>query len=159
MELERDLRRRLLGLDAKRLATRQIFDCLVMDLHLKQVEFCTKCNHMSKPSKPKTVDERLAEIRERLAEARRMRGWTQMTVAEAMGLSNSQYSRLESGSAEMTLHQFLVACEEVDLDPAVVLGAPQQQRVADLKARLSASETKLAAIARMLKSDKDIWDK
>jgi transcriptional regulator with XRE-family HTH domain len=114
---------------------------------------------MSKPPKPKTVDERLAEIRERLTEARRSQGRTQTTVAEAMGLSNSQYSRLESGSAEMTLRQFLIACEEVDLDPAVLLGAPQPQRVANLRVRLSAYETKLAAITRMLKSDKDIWDK
>jgi transcriptional regulator with XRE-family HTH domain len=115
---------------------------------------------MSKPPKPKAVDERLAEIRECLIEARRIRGWTQTTVAEAMGLSNSQYSRLESGSAEMTLRQFLIACEEVDLDPAVVLGALQPQRVADLRARLSASETKLAAITRVLKvGDKDTWDK
>ena len=115
---------------------------------------------VSKPPKPQSIDARLADIRERLTEARRISGSTQMTVAEAMGLSSSQYSRLESGSAEMTLRQFLVACEELDLDPAVVLGAQKPQGVADLRARLSASETKLAAITRVLKvGDKDTWDK
>ena len=142
------------------MATHLTFFAPTIGLALEASQVCTKCKCMSKPSKPKTIDERLAEIRERLTEARRMRGWTQMTVAEAMGLSNSQYSRLESGSAELTLRQFLVACEEVDLDPAVVLGAPQPQGVADLRARLSASETKLAAITRVLKvGDKDTWDK
>lgn len=41
-----------------------------------------------------------------------------------------------------------------------MLGASQPQRVADLRARLSASETKLAAITRVVKvGDKDTWDK
>jgi transcriptional regulator with XRE-family HTH domain len=115
---------------------------------------------MSKAPKPKSIDERLSEIRERLSDARRLSGLTQTTVAEAMGLSNSQYSRLENGSTELTLRQFLVACEEVNLDPAELLGARAKMYVTDLRARLSASENKLAAITRALKvGDKDAWDK
>jgi transcriptional regulator with XRE-family HTH domain len=115
---------------------------------------------MSNPPKPKSIDDRISEALQRIADARRSRGQTQTTVAEAMGLSNSQYSRLESGNAEMTVRQFLVACEEVSLDPADVLGAPQPQRAADLRTRLSLYENKLAAITRALKvGDKDAWDK
>jgi transcriptional regulator with XRE-family HTH domain len=116
---------------------------------------------MSKPSQPpKSIDARIREALSRLSGARRRRGQTQTTDAEAMGLSNSQYSRLESGNAEMTLRQFLVACEELSLEPSEVLGAPQPQRVADLKTRLSVYENKLAAISRALKvGDKDAWDK
>jgi transcriptional regulator with XRE-family HTH domain len=92
-----------------------------------------------------------------LNEARRVSGLTQTSVASAMGLANSQYSRLESGSSEMTLRQFLVACEEVNFEPADVLApARPDTYVADLRARLSASETKMAAITRMLKIDKDV---
>ena len=115
---------------------------------------------MSKHPKPKSIDERLSEIRERLSDARHLSGLTQTTVADAMGISNSQYSRLESGSTEMTLRQFLVACEEVNLEPAQLLGPPVDKYVTDLRARLSVSENKLAAITRALKvGDKDAWDK
>lgn len=114
---------------------------------------------MSKHPKPKSIDERLSEIRERLSDARRLSGLTQTTVADAMGLSNSQYSRIENGATEMTLRQFLVACDEVSLDPAQLLGARVETYVTDLQTRLSVSENKLAAITRALKSDKDAWDK
>lgn len=114
---------------------------------------------MSKKPKPKSVDERLAEIRVILSDARRVSGLTQTTVADAMGLSNSQYSRIESGGTEMTLRQFLVACEEVHLEPSAVLGAHEQVAVADLRSKLRASETKLAAITRVLKvGNKDAWE-
>ncbi|WP_339084589.1 helix-turn-helix transcriptional regulator [Hyphomicrobium sp. ghe19] len=112
---------------------------------------------MSKHSKSKTVDERLAEIRERLSDARRLSGLTQTAIAEAMELSNSQYSRLESGGTEMTLRQFLIACEEMNLNPAALLGADEEVAVKDLRARLSATETKLAAIHRVL-GKKDVWE-
>ena len=112
---------------------------------------------MSKRPKPKTVDERLAEIRERLSEARRSSGLTQSAIAEAMELSNSQYSRLESGSTEMTLRQFLIACEEVHLDPAAVLGPHEEASVQSLRRRLVDTETKLAAIHRVL-GKKDVWE-
>ena len=114
---------------------------------------------VSKHPKPKSIDKRLSEIRERLSDARRLSRLTQTTVADAMGLSNSQYSRIESGGTEMTLRQFLVACEEMNLDPAQLLGAPVDAYVTDLRTRLSVSENKLAAITRALKSDKDAWDK
>lgn len=113
---------------------------------------------MSKLRQPKTIDERIALIRERLAEARRLSKLTQTTVADAMGLSNSQYSRIEGGSTEMTLRQFLVVCEELRLDPAEVLGEQPEARVSTLQARLRASETKLDAITRLLRSDKDVWE-
>lgn len=114
---------------------------------------------MSKRPKTKSIDERLSEIRERLSDARRLSGLTQTSVADKLGLSNSQYSRLESGTTDMTLRQYLVACEEVNLDPAQLLGAHVDESVTDLRTRLHASEGKLAAITRMLKSDKDAWDK
>jgi transcriptional regulator with XRE-family HTH domain len=114
---------------------------------------------MPMPPKPKPVDERLATIREKMGDARRISGLTQTTVADAMDLSNSQYSRLENGATEMTLRQFLVACEAMHLNPAELLGTSVSETVSDLRARLSASEGKLAAITRMLKSDKDIWEK
>lgn len=113
---------------------------------------------VSKRPRPRSIDERLAEICERLAEARKLSGLTQSTVAEAMGLSNSQYSRIENGATEMTLRQFLAACEEVRLDPAELFASHAATDVADLQMRLRASEGKLAAITRMLKSDKDIWE-
>jgi transcriptional regulator with XRE-family HTH domain len=102
---------------------------------------------MSKPPKPKSVDEHLATIREKLSEARRLSGLTQTTVADALGLSNSQYSRFESGANEMTLRQFLVACEELRLNPAELLATHVSETVSDLRARLNASEGKLAALA------------
>jgi hypothetical protein len=74
-----------------------------------------------------------------------------------MELSNSQYSRLESGSTEMTLRQFLIACEEVHLDPAAVLGANQEAGMQRLRRRLVDTETKLAAIQRVL-GKKDVWE-
>jgi transcriptional regulator with XRE-family HTH domain len=115
---------------------------------------------VSKRPKPRSIDERIAEICERLAEARKLSGLTQSTVAEAMGLSNSQYSRIENGATEMTLRQFLAACDEVRLDPAALLTShvDADGEVADLQTRLRASEGKLAAITRMLKSEKDIWE-
>ncbi|RUO98409.1 helix-turn-helix transcriptional regulator [Hyphomicrobium sp.] len=113
---------------------------------------------MSKRPKPKSIDDRIAEICERLANARKLSGLTQSTVADAMGLSNSQYSRIENGATDMTLRQFLVACEEVRLDPSLLFANPVDTEVADLQTRLRASEGKLAAITRMLKSDKDIWE-
>jgi transcriptional regulator with XRE-family HTH domain len=113
---------------------------------------------VSKRPKPKSIDERLAAACERLAEARKLSGLTQSTVAEAMGLSNSQYSRIETGATEMTLRQFLAACEAVNLDPAELFASHIDTEVADLQTRLRASEGKLAAITRMLKSDKDIWE-
>ena len=113
---------------------------------------------VSKRPKPKSIDERLAEICERIAGARKLSGLTQSTVADAMGLSNSQYSRIETGATEMTLRQFLLACEEVRLDPAELFASPVGAEAADLQTRLRASEGKLAAITRMLKSDKDIWE-
>ncbi|WP_045837015.1 helix-turn-helix domain-containing protein [Hyphomicrobium sp. 99] len=114
---------------------------------------------MSKHPKPKSVDERLAEIREILADARRVSGTTQSSVADAMGLSNSQYSRIENGSTEMSLRQFLVACSEVHLEPSAVLGAREDVSVADLRRRLRASESIIKQISGVLKvGDKDAWD-
>jgi transcriptional regulator with XRE-family HTH domain len=113
---------------------------------------------VSKRPKPKSIDDRLADICERIAEARKLSGLTQSTVADAMGLSNSQYSRIETGATEMTLRQFLAACEVVRLDPAELFASHIDTEVADLQTRLRASEGKLAAITRMLKSEKDIWE-
>ncbi|MFT3733086.1 MAG: helix-turn-helix transcriptional regulator [Hyphomicrobium sp.] len=113
---------------------------------------------VSKRPKPESIDQRLAKICERIAEARKLSGLTQSAVADAMGLSNSQYSRLETGATEMTLRQLLTACEAVGLDPAELFASTIDTEVADLQTRLRASEGKLAAITRMLKSDKDIWE-
>lgn len=57
----------------------------------------------------------------------------------------------------MTLRQFLIACEEVNLNPAALLGADEDVIVKDLRTRLNSTETKLAAIHRVL-GRKDAWE-
>lgn len=109
--------------------------------------------------KIKSIDERLADVRSLLANARRVRGATQTAVGDALGVSASQYSRIENGSSDMTLKQFLIACDDVGLDPAEVFGAPQSVSVTALKEKINAYESKLSAIERALQGRKDAWDK
>lgn len=111
------------------------------------------------PSTPKSIDECLADAREFLLDERKRRGLTQPTVARAMGLSTSQYSRIESGSAEMTLRQFFAACEAVQIDPAMALRSSRPRYVAELQQSNRVLKSKLDAITRALKGDKDTWDK
>jgi len=114
---------------------------------------------MMKSSKPKSVDEHLADVREFLLNERKQRGLTQTTVARAMGLSTSQYSRIENGSTEMTLRQFFAACEAVQIDPTVAMRSSRPRYVAELQETNRVLMGKLDAIARALKGAKDTWDK
>jgi transcriptional regulator with XRE-family HTH domain len=114
---------------------------------------------MKKSSTSKGVDEYLADARDFLLEERKRRGLTQPTVAQAMGLSTSQYSRIESGSGEMTLRQFFAACEALQIDPALALRPSRPRYVAELQESNRVLKSKLDAITRTLKGDKDTWDK
>jgi transcriptional regulator with XRE-family HTH domain len=114
---------------------------------------------MMRSSKPRSIDEHLADARLLLLEERKRRGLTQTTVAHAMGLSTSQYSRIESGSAEMTLRQFFAACEAVEIDPTTAFRSSRPRYVAELQESNRVLKTKLDAITRALKGDKDAWDK
>lgn len=114
---------------------------------------------MMKSSKPKNIDEHLADVRELLLSERRRRGLTQTTVASAMGLSTSQYSRIENGSTEMTLRQFFAACEVVQIDPTIAMRSSRPRYVAELQETNRVLKGKLDAITRALKGNKDTWDK
>ncbi|MET0431821.1 MAG: helix-turn-helix domain-containing protein [Hyphomicrobium sp.] len=114
---------------------------------------------MTKSSTTKSLDEQLADVREVLLEERKRRGLTQATVAHALGLSTSQYSRIESGSTEMTLRQFLAACDVVQIDPTLALRSSQPRYLAELQDSNRVLKRKLDAITQALKGDKDTWDK
>jgi transcriptional regulator with XRE-family HTH domain len=109
---------------------------------------------MANSSKPKSVDQHLADTRAFLLEERKRQELTQTAVARAMGLSTSQYSRIENGSAEITLRQFFAACEAVECDPAVALQSSRPRYVAELQEANRVLKGKIAAIARALKGDK-----
>ena len=76
-----------------------------------------------------------------------------------MGLSTSQYSRIENGSTEMTLRQFFTACEAVQIDPTVAMRSSRPRYVAELQETNRVLMGKLDAITRALKGAKDTWDK
>ena len=125
--------------------------CVALDA----IRICIICiPHMINYPKPKSVDEHLADAREFLLEERKRRELTQTTVARAMGLSTSQYSRIENGSADLTLRQFFAACEAVECDPAVALRSSRPRYVAELQESNRILKSKLNAIARALKGDK-----
>ncbi len=114
---------------------------------------------MTKSSKPLNIDEHLADSREFLLGERRRRGLTQTTIARAMGLSTSQYSRIENGSTEMTLRQFFTACDVLQIDPTEALRSSRPRYVVELQQSNRVLKGKLDAITRALKGDKDTWDK
>lgn len=114
---------------------------------------------MAHASKPKSVDDHLADTREFLLEERKRRELTQTSVAHAMGLSTSQYSRIENGNADVTLRQFFAACEAVECDPAVALRSSRPRYVAELQESNRVLKSKLDAITRALKGDKGARNK
>jgi DNA-binding Xre family transcriptional regulator len=56
-----------------------------------------------------------------LRQIREDKGIGQAQVAEALGVQQPGYSRLERGVSEMTLRQFYVVCRALDVDPGEVL--------------------------------------
>ena len=61
-----------------------------------------------------------------LVQRREQLGLKQGALAEAMGLSQSAYSRLESGESVLNLSQLRNVCAQLGLSPAQVLHAADQ---------------------------------
>ncbi len=68
--------------------------------------------------KPRDLNQRVAWI---VRQKRQMLGKKQEAVAEALGITQSTYQRMETGQSSMYLHQFVAVCGELALDPRVVM--------------------------------------
>ncbi len=53
-------------------------------------------------------------------------GMGQEEVAKKLGMTQSQYSRIETGKANVFVHQLISICEMYDLNPASVMRAVMQ---------------------------------
>lgn len=106
------------------------------------------------------MQERYPLILQRLEAARRERGRTQDEVAQHLGISGAQYSRLESGVSEMTVIQLLAACNALWLEPSDVVarrGGKKSDEIEALRGTVATYEKHLGALSKALKK-KDAWE-
>ena len=59
----------------------------------------------------------MTKIQHKLRNVRNQKGFTQEYMAESLGISQKQYSRLENGSSEMTLNYLQKICDKLEIKP------------------------------------------
>ena len=58
----------------------------------------------------------------RIRQRRTEKGWTQVDVAEKMGIYQPQYSRYEAGEDEMKIGTFVTLCQALEVSADYILG-------------------------------------
>jgi len=56
-------------------------------------------------------------VHSKLRSARTQKGYTQEYMADSLGISQKQYSRLENGESGITLDYLKKICEKLELNP------------------------------------------
>ena len=62
------------------------------------------------------------QIGERLKESRKAAGYTQVSIAEIMNMSQQQYSRFENGVFELNYEQIIKLCKLYDISADYLFG-------------------------------------
>lgn len=85
-------------------------------------------DEFSKGVIPRRGDERLTIIGERIKSVRKSKGLTQGQVAELMGTATTVISRLERGTLNPTIMNFMGLCSALDVDPSELLHGLRRTR-------------------------------
>jgi transcriptional regulator with XRE-family HTH domain len=78
--------------------------------------------------KTRSGDERLTIIGERIKSIRKSKGLTQGQVAELMGTATTVISRLERGTLNPTIMNFMGLCSALEVDPSELLHGLRRMR-------------------------------
>ena len=78
--------------------------------------------------KTRSGDERLTIIGERIKLIRKSKGLTQGQVAELMGTATTVISRLERGTLNPTIMNFMGLCSALEVDPSELLHGLRRMR-------------------------------
>lgn len=78
--------------------------------------------------KTRSGDERLTIIGERIKLIRKSKGLTQGQVAELMGTATTVISRLELGTLNPTIMNFMGLCSALEVDPSELLHGLRRMR-------------------------------
>lgn len=84
-----------------------------------------------------------------LAASRKEKGLSQSDLAEAVGLTVSTWSRIESGESALTIEQLAQAAQTLNLEPSALLRAVED-KIAELSSKgitTNATRTDIATIA------------
>lgn len=86
-------------------------------------------------------------IGNKLLAARKRAGLTQAEAAEAAEISDRTYADIERGTVNMRLETLLRICQALHITPDQVLTEPDQDREAEILARLSGSDQRVRQTA------------